>query len=214
MKKYFLTGLATLLPVAVTIYVVIFVVGLLTRPFVGIVVKFLSHFQIYAPFSWGPMIKVTAEILILITLFLFLLLLGFLARWFFIKALIRFGDRLLAKIPLVNKVYKTTKELIEILFSPQKNSFKQVVMVNFPDKESYCLGLISRESPELCPGHDCESMVSVFLPTTPNPTTGFMIISPKQDLIYLDMKSDEAIKYIVSCGVVQPDLQTGKKEEP
>ncbi|HEX2583285.1 MAG TPA: DUF502 domain-containing protein, partial [Chlamydiales bacterium] len=100
-----------------------------------------------------------------------------------------------------------TKEIIHILFASDKNSFKQVVMVHFPDPESYCLGLISRESPPLCAEKKGEDMVSVFLPTTPNPTTGFMIISPKKDLIFLDMKSEEAIKYIVSCGVIQPGVK-------
>ena len=208
MKKYFLTGLATLLPVAVTLYIVVFVVGLLTRPFMGGVTNLLRHFNIYAPFNAEPMIRLLAQVLILISLFLFILLLGFVARWFFVKALIKLGDAILQKIPLVNKVYKTTKEIIQILFNPEKNSFKQVVMVHFPDNESYCLGLISRESPELCAEQDCDEMVSVFLPTTPNPATGFLIISPKKDLIYLDMKSDEAVKYIVSCGVVLP----GEKE--
>ncbi len=204
MKKYFLTGLATLLPVAVTIYIVIFVVGLLTHPFIGMVTDLLRRFQIYAPFNSETGIKVVAQILILIGLFLFIILLGLFARWFLIKALIKLGDAILHKIPLVNKVYKMTKEMIQILFASNKNTFKQVVMVHFPDQESYCLGLISRESPELCAEKNCEDMVSVFLPTTPNPTTGFMIISPKTDLIFLDMKSEEAIKYIVSCGVVQP----------
>jgi uncharacterized membrane protein len=150
------------------------------------------------------MIRAIAQIMILIALFLFILLLGAFARWFLVQALIKLGDIILHKIPIVNKVYKTTKELIKILFSPDKITFKQVVMLHFPDQESYCLGLVSRESPELCVEQDCSEMVSIFLPTTPNPMTGFMTISPKKDLIYLDMTSEEAIKYIVSCGAVQP----------
>ncbi len=204
MKKYFLTGLATLLPVAVTIYVVVFVVGILTHPFMGLVTDLLKSLQIYSLVHSETIIKAAAKIIILIALFLFIILLGFVARWFLIKALIKLGDTILRKIPLVNKVYKTTKEIIQILFASNKNSFKQVVMVHFPDQESYCLGLISRESPELCAEKNCEDLVSIFLPTTPNPMTGFLIISPKKDLIFLDMKSEDAIKYIVSCGVVQP----------
>jgi uncharacterized membrane protein len=204
MKKYFLTGLATLLPVAVTIYVVVFVVGFLTLPFMGTVTNLLHRLQIYVPFNSETVIRATAQIIILIALFLFIILLGLVARWFFIKSLIKISDKILHKIPLINKVYKTSKEITQILFASNKNSFKQVVMVHFPDQESYCLGLIAREAPEICAVDGCSDMVSVFLPTTPNPMTGFMILSPKKDLLFLDMKSEDAIKYIVSCGVVQP----------
>jgi len=204
MKKYFLTGLATLLPVAVTFYIVIFVVGILTRPFMGMLTSVGLEMRIYAPFNSETVVRAVAQIIILIALFLFIILLGFVARWFFVKSLIKLSDKILHKIPLINKVYKTTKEIIQILFASNKNSFKQVVMVHFPDKESYCLGLISRESPKACEQKGHTDTVSVFIPTTPNPMTGFMIISPKKDLLFLDMKSEDAIKYIVSCGVVQP----------
>lgn len=207
MKKYFLTGLATLLPLAVTIYVVNFVVGFLTHPFMGIVTNLLHRIgSLRVP---EPIIRTASQLLILIGLFLFAILLGFVARWFFINALIRFGDRLMHKIPLFNKVYKTTKEIIQILFTSNKNSFKQVVLVRFPNRNCYCLGLITRESPQTCSQNSSEEMLSVFIPTTPNPMTGFLILSPKSELIYLDMKGDEAIKYVVSCGVIQP----GNSEE-
>ncbi len=203
MKKYILTGLATLLPVAVTLYVVAFVVRLLTQPFMGVVTRFLKSSNLHTPFNSETEIRALAQVVILITLFLFIILLGSIARWFFVKSLIKLSDKIMQKIPIVNKVYKTTKEITHILFASNKNTFKQVVMIHFPDQESYCLGLVAREAPESCSvaGSD---MVSVFLPTTPNPMTGFMTLSPKKDLIYLDMKSEDAIKYVVSCGVVQP----------
>jgi len=204
MKKYFLTGLAILLPVAVTIYIVVLIVGLLTRPFIGMVTNLLHHLPLPSLLHSDAMIRATAQIMILIALLLFILLLGTIGRWFLVRSLIKLGDVILHKIPIINKVYKTTKELIHILFSPDKVTFKQVVMVHFPDQESYCLGLISREAPDLCTEKDCSEMVSIFLPTTPNPMTGFMTMSPRKDLIYLDMTSEEAIKYIVSCGAVQP----------
>lgn len=207
MKKYFLTGLATLLPLAVTIYVVSFVVSFLTHPFMGIVTSLLARMG-----SLGvpePVIRTTSQILILVAIFIFTILLGFVTRWFFINTLIRLGDRILHKIPVVNKVYKTVKDIIQILFASNKNSFKQVVLVRFPSKHCYCLGLITRESPEAFNKSSVEEMFSVFVPTTPNPTTGFLIVSPKSDLIYLDMKSEDAIKYVVSCGVIQP----GAREE-
>lgn len=206
MKKYFLTGLATLLPVAITVYVVTFTIDFLTSPFVGIVTKLLSRLPI-APMGFltsPPMVRTIAQFLILLTLFLFVLIIGIVARWFLVDKLASLGDYLLQKIPLVNKVYKITRDIIRTLFATNQNSFKQVVMIPFPSKESYCLGLVTREAPRNGSSGD---RVSVFIPTTPNPTTGFMVITRRSELIYLDMKSEDALKYVLSCGVIKPGTE-------
>lgn len=202
MKKYFLTGLATLLPLAITIYVVTFFVNFLTRPFLEIVSHLLDKIWFFGEVPL-PVIRFISQILILVGLFGFTILLGAVARWFFVKTLIWVGDGILRKIPFLNKVYKTIKDIIEILFASKKKSFKQVVMVRFPNQHCFSLGLVASDAP---PGIGKNSIerVSVFLPTTPNPTTGFLIVCPSDDLIYLDMKSDDAIKYILSCGMIQP----------
>jgi len=209
MKKTFLTGLVSLLPLAVTIWVVAFVVGFLTRPFMGVVTDLLSRLPMHF-FASQAIIRTISQILILIAIFLFVIFIGMVARWFFFNTVLKIGDRILHRIPFINKVYKTTKEITNILFVSNKNSFKQVVLVPFPYKECYCLGLITREAPHTCTQEAKREMVSVFIPTTPNPTTGFLILSPAADLIYMEMKSEEAIKYIVSCGVIQP----AKAENP
>lgn len=206
MRKYFLTGFATLLPLAVTVYVVHLVVRLLTKPFMGFVTHLLSKLPIG---SWGiitsdQLIKTTSQVIILISLFLFLLFLGIIARWFFVNALIHAGERLLHRIPLVNKVYRTAKEIIHTLFASDKNTFKQVVLIQFPHKDCYCIGLITKEAPKTCSAAMKQEMVSVFIPTAPNPTTGFMTITPVHEMIHLDMKTEEALKYVVSCGVIHP----------
>ena len=136
--------------------------------------------------------------------FLFTLLLGLLARPFFFHSILKLGDRLIARIPIVNKVYKTSKEIIQALFAPKGQSFKQVVLIHFPYKGCYCLGLIASDSPTTCVQSVHQEMVSVFIPTTPNPTSGFLTMVPREEIIYLKMKSEEAIKYIVSCAVIQP----------
>lgn len=209
MKKYFLTGLVTLLPLAVTIWVVVFVVRFLTKPFIGIVTNLVGRLPPYGPFSTDQGIRTISQVLILIGLFAFTLFLGFVARRYFFNGLIRMGDRFMAHIPLVNKVYKTSKEIVQALFASKGQSFKQVVLVSFPYKGSYCLGLIANDSPRTCIEAAKHEMLSIFIPTTPNPTSGFLIMAKKQDLIYLQMKSDEAIKYVVSCAVIQPEKPGG-----
>jgi uncharacterized membrane protein len=207
MKKYFLTGLVTLLPLAVTIWIVHFVVEFLTRPFVGIMNSLANLLPIRSMgfISKQQFIHVISPILVLIFLFLGMLFIGFVARKFFFGHMLRWGDALLYKIPLVNKVYKTSKEIVKALFGSKTGSFKQVVMLPFPYHGCYCIGLIARDAPLTCSSAGHDQLVSVFVPTTPNPTTGFLVMSHKSELVYLDMKSEEAIKYIVSCAVIQPE---------
>ena len=204
MKKYFLTGLVTLLPLAVTLWIVIVVVNFLTKPFMGAVKTLLLSSPSLSAYTPEPVVRTISEILVLIGLFLFTLFLGFVARKIFFNQVLRLGDKLLHKIPLVNKVYKTSKDIISSFFNSHKQSFKQVVMIPFPKPRSYCLGLITSDAPATCSSAVKGEMVTVFIPTTPNPTSGYLVLTKKSDLIFLKMKSEEAIKYVVSCAVIQP----------
>jgi uncharacterized membrane protein len=200
MKKYFLTGLVTLLPLAVTVWAAKVILNFLTKPFIGLFTH-LTH-------SWPipeSLARVISQLLILVGLFLFVLLLGLVARWFFFNSLLKLGDRILHKIPLVKTIYKTTKDIIVPLFGTDMKTFQQVVMVSFPQPDSYVLGLVARDAPQTCSDLMNKEMISVFLPTTPNPTTGYLILRPREELIFLDMQTEEALKYIISCGVVSPE---------
>jgi uncharacterized membrane protein len=203
-KKYFFTGLVILLPVAVTIWLVRFFLNLLTAPFMGLI----SIWTDRLPFSSPQLIGAISQILIILALVLIMWITGFVAKKFFFHQLIRFGDNLLIKIPLVRKVYKTSKEIVNSLFGSKENSFQQVVLLPFPYHGSYCIGLISSTSPKTCSNASDSELLSIFIPTTPNPATGFLVMCNKKDLIYLNMKTEEAIKYVVSCAVIQPEEKT------
>lgn len=214
MKKHFITGLVILLPLTVTLLVLGFVIRFLTQPFVGMVTNFFTQLNIvnrgFLFLSPEQLLKYGSQFLILFTLFLITVCLGMITRWFFINALFRLGDKILHKIPIVNTVYKTTQEIIKTLFVSDKNSFKQVVMAPFPSPNVYMLGLISRDAPKQCSKAVNEELISVLIPTTPNPTTGFLLMFKKSDLVYLDLKPEDAIKCIVSCGVILPGVQPPK----
>jgi uncharacterized membrane protein len=207
-KKYFLTGLVTLLPVAVTTWIIVIAVRFLTRPFMGIVTHFLNKLPKIGILNFENGIQTISQILILIGLFLFTIFLGLIARRFFFNSLINLGDRLLYRIPLVNKVYKTSKEIVSSLFASNEDSFKQVVLLPFPYRGSYSIGLISSPAPQTCSDTASQTLVSVFIPTTPNPMTGFLVMVPKEELIYLEMKTEEAFKYVVSCAVITPGTKS------
>jgi uncharacterized membrane protein len=211
MKKYFITGIVVLLPLAVTIGLIAFIVNLLTNPFIGWVSSFLERHDLlpkeYHLLSPDQVIRLIAQTLILVWLFITTLFLGMITRWFFVKTIIEYFDAIIHKIPLVNKIYKTSQEIIKTLFSGEKSAFKQVVLAPFPNKETYTLGLVSRDAPEYCSKACDTSLVTVFIMTAPNPTTGYLVMFPKKELIFVDMRIEDAVKYIISCGILLPKEQ-------
>ena len=157
------------------------------------------------------MLEYGSKILILILIFGFIVFLGVITRWFFFTAFLRLGDKILHKIPLVNTVYKTTQDIIRTLFVSDKETFKQVVIVPFPGDDTYTLGLVARESPKGCSMAVGDELISVLVPTTPNPTTGFLLMCKRKDIIMIDMATEDAIKYIVSCGVIVPEPKVKRR---
>lgn len=209
MKKHFVTGLVILLPLVITIAVIIFLINFLTQPFIGAISPILTKLHLinrgFLFLSPEQLLLYGSKMIILILLFLLTVVLGMITRWFLIHAVFRLGDQILHRIPIVNTVYKTTQDIIKTLFVSDKNTFKQVVMVPFPRPEVFVLGLIVRESPKICTQAAKTDLISVLIPTTPNPTTGFLLMFKPEDIIHVDMKPEEAIKYIVSCGVIVPE---------
>lgn len=206
MKKHFITGLVILLPLALTLAVLIFLFNLLTEPFVGIVQAIFVRYDIFANgflfFSAAQIQTVTAQILILLFLFYFTVGLGAIARHFFINYIIRLWEYVLHRIPVVSSIYKTCQEVITTIFADKNNSFKQVVLVPFPGKDSRCIGMITSDNVEGLGTPEGKTYVAVYVPTTPNPTSGYLMFFEREDLIYLDMKVETAFKYIISCGVI------------
>jgi len=211
-KKHFLTGLIILLPIAITIGVVGYLINLFTGPFVKAVSSFLQKANLanhgFLFLSHEQVVLYLSKFLILALLFLFIILLGMLTRWYVIRGLLNIGDRLLHRIPVVSTVYKTTKEIIKTLFHKDATAFKQVVLVPFPRKDIFALGLVSSRAPTTCSASSGSNLISVLVPTTPNPTSGFLLMFKQEELIYLDMKPEDAIKYIISCGSIVPEERT------
>lgn len=211
MKKYFLTGLVILLPLAVTLAVVLFVFNLLTEPFAGGVAALMDRYDIlerdFFFFSASQVQLFASQLLILLVLILCTTALGAFARIVFFHYLLRLWDRLVHKIPLVRTIYKTCQDVIQTIFTSNNNAFKQVVMVPFPNASTRSIGLVTQQKVE---GFG-ENEVAVFVPTTPNPTSGFMMLFKPDDLIYLDMKVEEAFKYVISCGVLLTPFSVTKK---
>lgn len=206
MKKYFVTGLVILLPLALTLVIVIFLINLLTDPFVGFVQSILNHYGLlhhnFLFLSSHQVQYAVSQLLILASLFFITVGLGVLARLFFFHYVIKAWDYLIHQIPIIRSVYKTCQDVINTILKSDTKSFKQVVIVPFPNPESHTIGLVTREDLPGIPHSEGQEMVAVFVPTTPNPTSGYLLLVPADSLVYIDMKVEEALKYIISCGVI------------
>ena len=115
-------------------------------------------------------------------------------------------DYILLNVPLLGKIYGTVKQVNQAFTSEKKSSFQQVIMVEFPRKGLYSVGFVTAEQVKTDEG---ESIISIFVPTTPNPTTGFLLLLPESKVVKLDMSVAEGIKYIVSLGAVPPENASG-----
>lgn len=210
MKKHFITGLIILLPLTLTIFFIGFFFNLLTGPFVGLTKSIFQHFNLFEGgfgiFSAEQVQEAAGKVSIVIFLLFFTIALGAVARWYLINYFLSIWDFLLHRIPFVRSIYKTSQDVISTIFASKTTSFKQVVLVPFPHLNSKSIGFVTRDDlPPIGEG-STEPAMAVFVPTTPNPTSGFLIFLTEKDVIYLDMKVDEAFKYIVSCGVLPTQL--------
>lgn len=212
MKKYFFTGLAVVLPILLTILIVQLLLRLLTAPFVG-VTEMIFDALIHA--EWLPkslnapeFVRFVSQIALLLSLFLLTVFVGFLGRLFLVNALFQFGDRFIHSVPFANKIYKAVQDVIKNLMSQDTPSFSQVVQVPFPHERSVVIGFITKEEEKIVEEHATQTNVSVFVPGTPNPMMGFVLLVPAHKVQKLSLTVEQAVKFIVSCGVISP---TGPK---
>ncbi|WP_068466446.1 DUF502 domain-containing protein [Candidatus Protochlamydia phocaeensis] len=218
MKKLFSTGLVILLPIILTLMIIGFLINFLTRPFLSPVEAFLTQTSLFNGsilfFNESTVIILASKILILLGLAALVFLIGILGKAFFVDALIRLGDRLLHNLPYISKIYKACQDIVHSLFSSQSKSFSQVVLIPFPCEHNFCIGLVTKEALTVqANGQNTEEIVSVFVPGTPNPSVGFMLMFRKDQLIFLNMKVEDAMKFVISCGVVMPPIDRAKNEK-
>jgi len=186
LKKKFITGLFVLIPVIVTAYIIYAVVAFIEN-FIGPALRNI-FFQVFQ-----------REVYITGTAFLIFIVITYLTGLFvsnyFGKTVFARAERVVTKIPIVKSIYGSVKDMTEAFSSDKIKSFNEVVLVEFPFKERYAIGLVTRRV-EIKGVQHC----SVFVPTTPNPTSGYIIFIPESDLLFLDMATDDALKYIISLG--------------
>ena len=210
MKKNLLSGLALLLPLAITFWLFIFLIDLTTTPFVGWI-RHLINFIFY-PFDLRthPALSIfLTRFIVLALLFLFLLLLGFLGNRIVVKWILKQLHILLLKIPVMGSIYKVCTDIILAVLSGKKKIFSRVVVAPFPSSTSKTLGFVMGNAPhELqeahSPDHDQEILKTIFIPTSPHPISGYLLLTEERHLRTLDISMEDAFKFLISCGIFTP----------
>ncbi|HZW14595.1 MAG TPA: DUF502 domain-containing protein [Noviherbaspirillum sp.] len=195
MRKYFVTGLLVLVPLAITLWVL------------NLIVSTMDQSLLLLPERWRPAALFGFNIpgLGTILTLLFVFATGLLTRNFIGKQVVHLWERVLTRIPIVSSIYSSVKQVSDTLFSSSGNAFRKAMLVQYPRQGSWTIAFLTGTPGGDVKNHLTGDYISVYVPTTPNPTSGFFLMMPRAEAIELDMTVDEALKYIVSMGVVAPE---------
>lgn len=194
MKKYFITGLLVLVPLFITAWVLSSIIGMMDQSL------FLLPEEWRPKAIFGRDIRGLGAILTLLIIFVT----GLIATNFFGKKLILLWEYMLARVPVVKSIYASVKQVSDTLFSDSGNAFRRAVLVQFPRQGTWTIAFVTGQPGGDVANHLQGDFISVFVPTTPNPTGGYFLMMPRAEVIELKMSVDEALKYIISMGVVAP----------
>ncbi len=214
LKKNFIAGILLILPLVATVFFLWWVfdriinplVDGLVRPFLLLVVPKSLHelMGLRTLFVW--------DLIAVIFLFLLVVAIGILARTILVRKLISLYEKIFSKIPIVNKIYGTIHQISKAFFGVERTGFKRVVLFEYPRKECWTFGFVSGLVRGELPGRGGEKVLNLFVPTTPNPTSGYLVQVPEKDTLSLDITVSEAFELIISAGAISPDLDKIKKE--
>jgi len=195
LKKYIIAGLLVWLPFAATIVIVKLVIDLLDKTILLLPPEF--HPATVLGFSIPGFGIILAISILLLT--------GMLAANLLGRRLVEFWEAVLNRIPLVRSIYSSVKQISTTILDSRGKSFRKVVMLQYPRKGIWSIGFLTNENVSTDIEGIDEELVAVFVPTTPNPTSGFIIMAPREDITELDLTVEEGFKFIISMGVIVPD---------
>ncbi len=196
MRNYFITGVIVTAPIALTVY--------LSWQFIAWIDDAITPLipARYNPESYLPF---SIPGLGLLVVFIFLTFVGFITAGLFGRSVIRAGERIVDRMPVIRSIYSGLKQVFETIFSQKSQSFRQAVLVEWPRREIWTVAFVTADTNGEIARHRGPDHVTIYVPTTPNPTSGYMMVVPKQDVIYLDMSVEEALKMVISMGVVSSE---------
>ena len=204
--KYFLTGLLVLMPALITLAIVQLIVGWLYGIFIRPVTRLVG-----LGLPPGADSQFLVRLFIIAGFIVAVLALGFATRVLLVRRLMDIGETLVRRVPIVGTIYWTTREISQTFTGAKRGLFTRVVLLEWPRPGMYSIGFVTSEGQGEVQQKTPEHVVNVFIPTTPNPTSGFLVLAPRESLINLTMSVEEAMRLVISGGVVGPNVQIPQK---
>jgi uncharacterized membrane protein len=202
LKNIFFTGLAVMVPVGLTLYILVFLIGVMD----GLLTLVPQRYHSSALFGFHiPGLGIIITILLIF-------ICGLMTKSIIGNRIVVFGERLLDKIPFVRSIHMAIKKIVDSMVFYRSRGFKKVVLVEFPRRGAYALAFMTGIPSENIQQKTGQRCVNVYVPTTPNPTSGYFIIYPETEVIQMDMSVEEAFTLIISCGIVNPPEQLQKEQ--
>ena len=200
-RTYFLTGIAITAPIGLTLYISIIFINLIDNN-----VKKLVPDQ-YNPDSYLPFnIPGTGLFVAVLTL----IIIGFFTAGIFGKFFVNLGEKIIERLPVVRSIYSALKQIFQTILGSSSKAFREVALIEYPRKGVWAIAFITAETEGEVAKKLKKSCVNVFLPTTPNPTSGFMLVVPKKDIVRLSMNIEEGMKLVLSGGIISPKIKKRK----
>ena len=195
LRTYFLTGIVVSAPVGITIWLI------------WLFVAFVDHTVVpLIPNAYNPsdVLGVSVPGIGVIVVLLAVTIIGFLVTNFFGRFMVRMGENMVSRVPVVRTIYGVLKQIFDAVLAQSEGAFREVVLIEYPRKGIWVLGFVTSNTQGEVQRVTPHEMVNVFLPTTPNPTSGFLLFVPRKDCITLDMSVEEGVKLVISGGIVSP----------
>jgi len=204
LRGYLIAGILVTAPISITIY--------LTYVFLTFVDKNVAKLlprEMYEALYGGTTIPGVGLVIALA----FFILIGWFARNFFGRLIIKASEYVVHRMPVISKLYSAIKQIFETIMATQSQAFREVVMLEYPRKGVWSIGFVTGKSEGEVQDLTAEETINVFVPTTPNPTSGYLLFVPKKELKYLEMSVEEGVKLVVSAGIITPDYHKNKEKE-
>jgi uncharacterized membrane protein len=196
-RGYFIAGILVTAPITITIWLTISIINFIDKSVKNIILP-ENYYGGVAEWLSIPGLGIIIAIL-------FLLLVGMFATNILGRFFVRIGESILDHLPVVRSLYGATKQIFETVFANQSEAFREVVLIEYPKKDSWVIGFLTGRTKGEVQQRTKDDVVNIFVPTTPNPTSGFLLFIPEEKVIKLDMSIEEGIKLVVSAGIVTPD---------
>ncbi len=214
LRGYFYAGLIVILPLFLTIFIINWIINLIIAVTMeSFFTVFINNAISFFGIEDNLHLKTAVYILYLLSILIFITFIGYITKNIIGKKITRSINRVIGKLPIVKHIYTTINQIVSLISSDKGNTYKRAVAVEYPRKGIYSIGFLTSETNEALSKSEGKDLCNIFIPTSPNPTSGMFICVEKKDVIFLDMKIDDAVKLIISGGVIVPEMEKEENSE-